>query len=84
VLLRRAISRRIGSVRASGSPTILLWMAGLVGAAAGWGVSRLPVAAPRAVQGALAIAGFALVYGAVTLALGVPEARAIAARVRRR
>jgi hypothetical protein len=59
-------------------------MAGLVAAAAGWGVTRLPLAAPRAVQGALAIGAFALVYGAVTLALGVPAARAIAARVRRR
>jgi putative peptidoglycan lipid II flippase len=83
-LLRRAISRRIGSVGVVGSTAILVWMASLVAATAGWGVTRLPLAAPRAVQGALAIAAFALVYGAVTLALGVPQARAIAARVRRR
>jgi putative peptidoglycan lipid II flippase len=83
-LLRRAIGRRIGSVGAVASTTILVWMASLVAATAGWGVTRLPLAAPRAVQGAMAIAAFALVYGAVTLALGVPQARAIAARVRRR
>ena len=59
-------------------------MASLVAAAAGWGVTRLPITAPRAVRGALAIAAFAAVYGAVTLALGVPQARAIVARVRRR
>ena len=83
-LLRRAIGRRIGFSSAPRTTTILVWLAGLAAAAAGWGVTRLPLATPRPVQSALAIAAFALVYGAVTLAFGVPEARAIAARVRRR
>jgi hypothetical protein len=39
---------------------------------------------PSLVHAALAIAAFAVVYGAVTLALGVPQAQAIASRVRRR
>jgi putative peptidoglycan lipid II flippase len=82
-LLRRAIVERVGSIGVARS-AIPLWMASLVAAAAGWGVTRLPVAAPRAVHAALAIAAFALVYGAVTLALGVPQSRAIVARVRRR
>ena len=82
-LLRRAIGQRVGSVRIAGS-TMSLWMASFVAAAAGWGVTRLPVAMPRAVDAALAIAAFAAVYGAVTLALGVPQAQAIASRVRRR
>jgi len=83
-LLRRGIGRRIGSVSIDRSTTILVWMASLVAATAGWGVTKLPLAAPRAVHSALAIAAFAVVYGAVTLALGVPQARAIVARVRRR
>ena len=82
-LLRRAIGQRIGAVGGEGSTTVLLWMSSLVAAAAGWGVTRLPLAAPRAVHAALALAAFALVYGSVTLALGVPQARAIVARVRR-
>ena len=83
-LLRHAIAQRIGAVGIAGAASLRLWGGGLVAAAAGWGVTRLPLAVPDAVQGAAAIAIFALVYGAVTLALGVPEARAIAARVRRR
>jgi len=56
----------------------------LIAGAAGWGVTMLPVNAPDTIRSAGAIAVFALVYGALTLALGVPEARAIVARVRRR
>ena len=56
----------------------------MTAAAAGWGVTRLPLVLPDAMHSAVAIGVFALVYGAVTLALGVPEARAIVARVRRR
>ena len=59
-LLRRAIGRRIGSVASVAAPrrSCCGWR-GLVAATAGWGVTRLPIAAPRAVHGALAIAAFA-------------------------
>ena len=83
VLLRRAIGRQIGPVTVPGATALRLWGASLLAAAAGWGVTRLPLAAPDAVRAAIALAGFALVYGLVTLALGVPEARALVARVRR-
>jgi hypothetical protein len=61
-----------------------LWGASFAGGAAGWGVSQLANGAPHMLRGIAAIATFAVVYGAVTLALGVPEARALVARVRRR
>jgi putative peptidoglycan lipid II flippase len=83
LLLRRAIGRQIGPVTIPGATGLRLWGASLLAAAAGWGVTRLPLAAPDAVRAAIALAGFALVYGVVTLALGVPEARALVARVRR-
>ena len=83
-LLRRGVGQRIGPVGVSAATSARLWGAGLAAAAAGWGVTRLPLALPDAVHSAGAIGVFALVYGAVTLALGVPESRAIVARVRRR
>ena len=83
-LLRRGLAQRIGAVGIPAATLFRLWSAALVAAAAGWGVTRLPLRAPDAVHGAVALVAFALVYGAVTLAFGVPEARAIAARARRR
>ena len=83
-LLRRGVGKRIGPVGIASAASFRLWAASLVAAAAGWGVTRLPIGAPDAMHAAAAIAVFALVYGAVTLAVGVPEARAIVARVRRR
>ena len=84
LLLRRSISARIGPT-GIGAPTLArLWGASLIAGAAGWGVTRLASGAPHMLRGIAAIAMFAVVYGAITLALGVPEARAIAGRVRRR
>jgi len=83
-LLRRAIIERIGPSGPRSATMPRLWGASLIAGAAGWGVTMLPVNAPDTIRSAAAIAVFALVYGALTLALGVPEARAIVARVRRR
>jgi hypothetical protein len=47
-------------------------------------VTQLAHALPHVPRGLAGLAAFALVYGAATLALGVPEARALVARVRRR
>jgi hypothetical protein len=47
-------------------------------------VMRVIDPAHQMIRGIAAIGAFALVYGAVTLALGVPEARGIAGRVLRR
>jgi putative peptidoglycan lipid II flippase len=83
-LLRRAIIQRIGPAGPRSATTPRLWGASFVAGAAGWGVTMLPLQVPDTIRSVAAITVFALVYGAVTLALGVPEARAIAARVRRR
>ena len=84
LLLRRSISARIGPTGIGAPALARLWGAGLVAGLAGLGVSQLAIGMHHMVRGIAAIATFAIVYGAVTLALGVPEARAIVGRVRRR
>ena len=83
-LLRRAITARIGRTALPVSTLARLWGAGLLGAAAGYGVMLLFGSAHHMMRGLAALATFALAYGALTVALGVPEAQAIAARVLRR
>ncbi len=83
-LLRRAITARIGRTALPVSTLVRLWGAGLLGAAAGYGVMLLFGSAHHMMRGLAALATFALVYGALTVALGVPEAKGIAARVLRR
>jgi putative peptidoglycan lipid II flippase len=83
-LLRRAIGARIGRTGVSGATLVRLFGASLVAGAAGWGVMTLGAGLHHMPRGLAAIGAFAVVYGASTLALGVPEAKAIVARVRRR
>ena len=83
-LLRRAITARIGRTALPVSTLARLWGAGLLGAAAGYGVMLLFGSAHHMLRGLAALSTFALVYGALTVALGVPEAKGIAARVLRR
>jgi putative peptidoglycan lipid II flippase len=84
LLLRRSISARIGPTGIGAPALARLWGAGLAAGAAGFAVTYLASGAQHMVRGIAAIATFALVYGAATLALGVPEARAIVGRVGRR
>ena len=63
---------------------VRLWGAGLAGGAAGFAVMHLFGASHHMVRGLLALGTFSLVYGAITVALGVPEAKALASRVLRR
>ena len=84
LLLRRALSARIGHTGIPLPGLARLWGAGLAAGAAGWGVMQLIDPARQMVRGTTALVAFALVYGAVTRALGVPEARGIMGRVRRR
>ena len=84
LLLRRSITARIGPTGIARSVLLRLWCAALLAGATGWGVMQLIVPSHQMVRGAAALLGFALVYGVATLALGVPEARGIVARVRRR
>jgi len=84
LLLRRAINARIGVTGIPRSTLARFWGASLVAGGAGWGVMQLAHALPHVSRGLAAITAFALVYGAASLVLGVPEARALVARVRRR
>jgi putative peptidoglycan lipid II flippase len=83
-LLRRGITARIGRTALPAGTLVRLWGAGLLAGAAGFGVMTLLGDVHHMIRGLAALATFVLVYGAVTVALGVPEAKAIAARITRR
>lgn len=81
VLLERGIGRRIGTTRVPTRHLLAVWGAALVAAAVAWG-TRLLVGVDRPLlDGAVILGTFAAAYAAVTLALGVPEARRTLARV---
>jgi putative peptidoglycan lipid II flippase len=82
-LLRRSITARIGRTGIPRAALARLWGAGLLAGGAGWGVLRLVPSAHHFVRGAASLVVFSLVYGAVTLAFRVPEARALVGRVGR-
>ena len=84
-LLRSRLNRRIGVTGLARRYVVTLWGSALAAGAVAFGIKRLVgMGAPRLILGAAVLGSFALVYGAVTLAFGVPEARAVVARVRRR
>ena len=81
LLLRRALSRRIGATRLPAGLVGRLWAAAGLAGAAGWLLRVvLPPLHPIAVA-ALVLAAFGLVYFGVGLAAGVPEARALLRRI---
>jgi hypothetical protein len=61
-----------------------LWGSALIAAASAFGLKLLVGAAPRLVLGIVVLGGFSLVYGLATYLLGVPEARELVSKVRRR
>ncbi|MEO7455595.1 MAG: murein biosynthesis integral membrane protein MurJ, partial [Gemmatimonadaceae bacterium] len=83
-LLRRSIATRIGRTGMARQQLVTLWAAGIAAGAASFGVMRLLAPAHSFLAGVLAMGTFSLVYGIVTLVLGVPQAKAIASRVLRR
>lgn len=83
-LLRRAIARRIGRTGAARSMMVRLWTAALIAGAAGWGMMTLLPSTHQSVRSLTAIITFAVVYGVASLALGIPEAKAMMRRVTRR
>lgn len=83
MLLRRAITARIGPTGLARSALLKLWGAGLLAGAAGYGVMYVMNPRHQMIRGIAALATFALVYGATTLALAVPEAKGLVARLRR-
>jgi putative peptidoglycan lipid II flippase len=84
LLLRRSVSSRIGRTGVPLANLARLWGAGLLAAAAGWAVLQRIDPSHQMLRGFAAIGVFGIVYGLATLALGVPESRALVRRVRRR
>jgi putative peptidoglycan lipid II flippase len=84
LLLRRALSARIGPTGVPLSTHLRLWASALAAGVAGWGVMTLVDPSHPMLRGTAALGVFSLVYGVLTLTLGVPEARAIAGRILRR
>ena len=82
-LLRRELTRRIGSTGVQSSITLRLWLAAILSAAIGWGV-KLGISTSHTILAGLLIIG---VYGASYLlsatVMRIPEASAIMARLRR-
>lgn len=86
VLLRRRLASRIGAIRGLGTALVPLWGAALAAAGAAWTLRTLlvPAGVPTRLEAVALLAIYALAYGAVTFGLGLPEARALVARVMRR
>jgi len=83
--LRAALNRRIGSTGLPAGLVPRLWAAALPAAAVGFGVKVLVGTMLHPIlRGALVVALFGVVYGALTLAFGVEEARGTLDKVRRR
>jgi putative peptidoglycan lipid II flippase len=83
LLLRRSLTSRIGPTGIPRALLARLWGAALLSGAAGFGVMQLMSPRHQLVRGATAILVFCIVYGTATLALAVPEARGLMARIRR-
>jgi putative peptidoglycan lipid II flippase len=84
LLLRRSMSRRIGSARIPPGYLTRLWIAAIVAgvAAAAFNIYLLHAVAPIR-NGVLVCGVFGVIYFAATTLFGVPEARATLARFRR-
>jgi putative peptidoglycan lipid II flippase len=81
VFLRRGINRRIGATGLAKDFTIKLWTSAAAGAAVGWIVKLLlPPLHPLAI-GACVLPVYAATYGAMTVALGIPEAKRLVGRI---
>jgi putative peptidoglycan lipid II flippase len=83
LLLRREARRRIEGGNLPASRVMALLACALLAAAAAWGARWLTGPVPSFWSGLGVCAVFGIVYGATTLAAGIPEARALARRVRR-
>ncbi len=81
-LLRRAAGARIGAVSLPRSLLLTLWGCAVAAAAVGWGVREALGGAAGLVSSAVVLVTYSLGYGLATLGAGIPQARAIAGRVR--
>jgi putative peptidoglycan lipid II flippase len=83
LLLRSRLNRRIGRTGLAPRYVVLLWLSAAVAAGIGILVRHELAAAHRFVLATAVLGAFALVYGALTVAVGIPEARALLARASR-
>lgn len=84
LLLRRALSQRIGPTGLSARTLIVLWSAAALAAAAGWGARLANAGAPMLLRTTVVIALFGLTYWVVTWRMGIVEAVELWQRVFRR
>jgi putative peptidoglycan lipid II flippase len=84
ILLRRAITGRIGRTSIPRAAFFKMWSAGLAAGAAGFGAMLAMDPSHHTIRGIVALVVFAIVYGGVSLMLGLPEAKAITGRLLRR
>ena len=83
-LLRRSLNRRLGATGLPGDLATRLWGSAALGALAAWGIySWLPMVQPVA-RAILILGVYGLVYFLVTYTLNIPQATALAGRLRRR
>jgi putative peptidoglycan lipid II flippase len=83
-LLRHRLNIRIGKTGLHARFTATLWIAAAIAAAAAAAVKFATEGMHRFVVGAAVLGVFGATYFALTLAFGLPEARAVTARVLRR
>lgn len=84
LLLRRRLNMRIGKTGLRPSYAASLWAAAAGSAAIAFGLKLVIPALGRFLLAAAVLGTFGLLYVGVTVALGIPEAESLLARVRRR
>jgi putative peptidoglycan lipid II flippase len=83
LLLRNTLNRRIGATGVPLGDIVKLWIASAAGAAVGWGIKPL-IAGPPVVRGVAVLVPYGVTFLAVTLALGLPEAKTMFEQTARR
>ena len=84
LLLRSRLNRRIGHTGLPRQFVGLLWLSAAVSAGAAFLIRHEASALHRFGLAATVFGSFGVIYGGLTLAMGIPESRALLARVRRR
>jgi putative peptidoglycan lipid II flippase len=82
VLLRRTLNGRIGATGLPATYSARLWIAAVAAAAVAWGLKVALAPATPLLLAIGTLAPYGLVYFGVTFWAGMPEARAVLARVR--
>jgi putative peptidoglycan lipid II flippase len=83
-LLRRGLATRIGRTGFAPWYVLKLWGAAVVAGAVGFGIWRAVGGLKPVLTGVVVLGPYALLYGALTLALGIPTARDLLAHGLRR